>query len=103
VLGQHVQCVHKDWEKGQFPTVAFAILKQLTKQPMKVDLKKYVDQITQNVKALLHICNLKNLIKLGSKLSVSDNKKIELRCRIASGVSGRALTQNKKTSYTQYA
>jgi hypothetical protein len=103
VFGQHVQRVHKYWEKGKFPTVACAILKQLTKQRMKGDFKKYVDQITQNVKALLHICHLKNLIKLRSKLSVSDNQKIELRCRIASGVSGRALTQNKKTSYTQYA
>ena len=32
-----------------------------TKQPMKEDFKRYVDQITQNVIALLHICHLKNL------------------------------------------
>jgi hypothetical protein len=48
--------------KGQWlPTVACAILKQLTRQPMKQDFKRYVDQITQNVIALLHICHLKNL------------------------------------------
>jgi hypothetical protein len=28
---------------------------------MKEDFKRYVDQITQNVIALLHICHLKNL------------------------------------------
>ena len=62
MLGQHVQCAYKDWEKGQWlPTVACAILKQLTKQPMKEDFKRYVDQITQNVIALLRICHLKNL------------------------------------------
>ena len=104
MLGQHVQCVYKDWEKGQWlPTVACAILKQLTKQPMKEDFKRYVDQITQNVIALLHICHLKNLNQDQSYRSCSENKKIALRCRIASGVCGRALTQNKKTSYTHYA
>ena len=85
------------------PTVACAILKQLTRQPMKEDFKRYVDQITQNVIALLHICHLKNLNQDQSYRSCSENKKIALRCRIASGVCGRALTQNKKTSYTHYA
>ena len=56
----------------------------LTKQPMKEDLKRYVDQITQlNVIALLHICHLKNLNQDQIKLSVSENKKIALHCRIA--------------------
>jgi nitrate/nitrite-specific signal transduction histidine kinase len=60
VLGQHVQCVYKDWKKGQWlPTVACAILKQLTRQPMKEDYKRYVDQISQNVIALQHICHLR--------------------------------------------
>jgi hypothetical protein len=81
VLGQHVQCVYKDWEKGQWlPTVACAILKQLTKQPMKElkeDFKRYVDQITQNVIALLHICHLKNLNQDQSYRSVKIKK---LRC-----------------------
>ena len=71
---------------------------------MKEDLKRYVDQITQlNVIALLHICHLKNLNQDQIKLSVSENKKIALHCRIAFGVCGRALTQNKKTIYTHYA
>ena len=61
MLGQHVQCVYKDWGESQWlPTVACAILKQLIKQPMKGDFKRYVDQITQNLIALLHICHLKN-------------------------------------------
>jgi hypothetical protein len=102
VLSQHVQRVYKDWGKGQWlPTVACAILKQLTRQPMKEDYKRYVDQITQNVIALLHICYLKNLNQHQSYRSVKI-KKMALRCRIASGVCGRALTQNKKTSYTHY-
>jgi hypothetical protein len=75
VLGQHVQCVYKDWGKGQWlPTVACAILKQLTKQPMKEDFKRYVDQITQNVIALLHICHLKNLNQDQSYRSVKIKK-----------------------------
>ena len=49
---------------------------------MKGDSKRYVDQVTQTVIALLHIEKLKP----GSKLSVSpENQKIALRCRIASG------------------
>jgi hypothetical protein len=80
---QHVQCVYKDWEKGQWlPTVACAILKQLTKQPMKEDFKSgYVDQITQNVIALLHICHLKNLNQNQSYRSVKIKK---LRCVVES-------------------
>ena len=75
MLGQHVQCVYKDWEKDQWlPTLACAILKQLTKQPMKEDVKRYVDQITQNVIALLHICHLKNLNKDQSYRSVKIKK-----------------------------
>ena len=70
MLGQHVQCVYKDWEKGQWlPTVACAILKQLTRQPVKEDFKRYVDQITQNVIALLHICHFKNLKCLCNEIS----------------------------------
>jgi hypothetical protein len=47
------------------------------KQPMRANFERYVDQITQNVTALLK-----------SKLSVNENRKIASRCRIASGVSG---------------
>ena len=85
MLGQHVQCVYKDWEKGQWlPTVACAILKQLTRQPMKEDFKRYVDQITQNVIALLHICHLKNLNQdqvIGHACAVKIKK---LRCVVES-------------------
>jgi hypothetical protein len=47
---------------------------------MRANFKRYVDQITQNV--------IFGKFKLGSKLSVSENRKIAPRCRIASGVSG---------------
>jgi hypothetical protein len=51
---------------------------------MRANSKRYVDQMTQNVITLLNIWK----IKLGSKWSVSENRKIASRCRIASGVSG---------------
>jgi hypothetical protein len=57
---------------------------KLIKQPMRAKFKRYVDQITRNVITLLN--NWK--FKLGSKLSVSENRKIASRCRIASGVYG---------------
>jgi hypothetical protein len=44
------------------------------------------------------IASIKCLKKLkpGSKLSVSENRKIALRCRIASGVSRSAFTRQQK-------
>ena len=62
-------------------SVACANLKQLTKQPMKEDFKRYVDQITQNVIALLHICHLKNLNQDLSYRSVKIKKS---RCVVES-------------------
>ena len=50
---------------------------------MRANFKRYVNQITQNV-----ITEIFGKFKLGSKLSVSENRKIASRCRIASGVSG---------------
>jgi hypothetical protein len=90
-----VQCVYKDWGKVQWlPTEACAILKQLTKQPMKGDSKRYVDQVTQNVIALLHICHLKNSNQDQSYRSVRKIKK--LRCVVESRpvVSDRRKTKN---------
>ena len=50
-------------------------------KPMKEDYKRYVDQITQNVIALLHICHLKNLNQDQSYWSVKIKK---LRCVVES-------------------
>jgi hypothetical protein len=52
---------------------------------MKVNFERYVDQITQNVIALLNIWKIQTRIKL----SVSENRtEIASRCRIAPGVPG---------------
>ena len=45
---------------------------------MKEDYKRYVDQITQNVIALLHICHLKNLNQDQSYRSVQTDLNIHI-------------------------
>jgi hypothetical protein len=67
---------------------------KLIKQPMNGNFKRYVDQITQNVIALLNIWKTRTTV--GSKLSVSENRKIASRCRIASSVSGTLHFQVRK-------
>jgi hypothetical protein len=79
VLGQHVQCVYKGWEKGQWlPTVACAILNERR-------LKKICRPNNSKCYSASTYLSFEKL-KPGSKLSVSENKKIALRWRIASGV-----------------
>ena len=51
---------------------------------MRANLKRHVDQITQNVITLLNTSKF----KLGLKSSVRGNRKIVSRCHIASCVSG---------------
>jgi hypothetical protein len=56
----------------------FSFLK-LIKQPMKGNFKRYVDQITQNIIALLNL----NITKTpGSKVSVSENRKTAFSNRV---------------------